>query len=87
MQRSKEGTARIALYKELSIPNIFTVECSFCGPSFKDIHFSTKDLKELGHRICQAIYIKWNVAKVVIVKEMDSTSSKSSGDTQATKSK
>jgi len=31
MNRSKEGTARIAMLKELNIPNIFTMEASFCG--------------------------------------------------------
>ena len=31
MSRLKEGTARIAMFKELNIPNIFTMEASFCG--------------------------------------------------------
>jgi hypothetical protein len=32
VQKNKESTARIALWKELKIPNIFTMEASFCGP-------------------------------------------------------
>ena len=39
MNRLKDGTARIAMYKELNITNIFTLEASFCGASmgeFKD---------------------------------------------------
>lgn len=32
MQKSKESTARISLYKELkTCPNIFTMESTFCG--------------------------------------------------------
>ena len=31
MNRSKDGTARIAMYKETNISNIFTMEASFCG--------------------------------------------------------
>jgi len=31
MNKSKDGTARIAMFKELNIPNIFTMEASFCG--------------------------------------------------------
>jgi len=31
MNRSKEGTARIAMLKEINIPNVFTMEASFCG--------------------------------------------------------
>lgn len=32
VQRNKEQTARIALWRELKNPNIFTMEASFCGP-------------------------------------------------------
>lgn len=42
--KSKEGTARIAMFKELNIPNIFTMEASFCGADqgeLKDSHFTT----------------------------------------------
>jgi len=31
MNLLKEGTARIAMFKELNIANIFTLEASFCG--------------------------------------------------------
>lgn len=31
MQKSKEGTMRIALFKETKIPMIYTIESSFCG--------------------------------------------------------
>ena len=39
MSKYKEQTARIAMFKELNIPNIFTMEASFCGTDmgkFKD---------------------------------------------------
>lgn len=32
VQRNKEYTARITLWRELKVPNIFTMEASFCGP-------------------------------------------------------
>ncbi len=32
VQRNKEQTARIALWREIRVPNIFTMEASFCGP-------------------------------------------------------
>jgi hypothetical protein len=31
MNKLKDGTARIAMFKELNISNIFTMEASFCG--------------------------------------------------------
>jgi len=47
MSRYKEGTARIAMFNELHIPNIFTMEASFCGSDkgeLKDMHFTTENL-------------------------------------------
>jgi hypothetical protein len=40
IEASKEGTARVVLYKALGIPNIFTLESSFCGPSWENVHFN-----------------------------------------------
>ena len=31
MHRSKEATARIAIWKEIKVPAIYTMEASFCG--------------------------------------------------------
>jgi hypothetical protein len=31
MHRSKEATARVAIYKEVKIPSIYTLEASFSG--------------------------------------------------------
>jgi hypothetical protein len=31
ISKGKEATARISMYRELNIPNIFTMEASFCG--------------------------------------------------------
>jgi hypothetical protein len=39
MSKMKESTARIAMFQELGIPSIFTMEASFCGADkgkFKD---------------------------------------------------
>ena len=33
IQKCKEGTSRVSLYKSLKIPNIFTLETSFYGSS------------------------------------------------------
>lgn len=42
VHKSKEATARVTLWRELKIPNVFTMEASFCGADkgeFKDKHF------------------------------------------------
>lgn len=57
MQKSKQGTARIHLFNELSIPNIFTMEASFSGTSLgvNQTHFNTNILTEIGKDLCRTI--------------------------------
>lgn len=45
ISKTKEGTARVAMFKELNIANVFTMEASFCGADrgkTKDMHFNTE---------------------------------------------
>lgn len=32
IHKSKEATARVAMWRELKIPAVYTMEASFCGP-------------------------------------------------------
>lgn len=59
MQKSKEGTARIELFKDLSLLYTYTLEGSFAGPDigpFAGSHFNTAHLEEIGHNLCDSIY-------------------------------
>jgi hypothetical protein len=43
------------MWREFSLINSFTLECSFCGPTtgiYKDCHFTIPMLKELGRQFC-----------------------------------
>jgi hypothetical protein len=58
VQKAKESTARVAVWKELGITNTFTIEASFCGADqgkFADYHFNVELLQEVGHRFCDTI--------------------------------
>lgn len=60
VQKSKESTARVVLFKNLRIPNIFTLESSFCGNEhgpYKDKHFTREDLQQVGKDLCRTILI------------------------------
>lgn len=60
MQRSKEATARVALFKELGNPNIFTMEASFCGASQGPLagkHFTPRAYQDAGQALCRALLI------------------------------
>lgn len=65
VQKSKESTARVALYKELkNVPNIFTMESSFAGcdmGSAAGKHMTTAMLETLGHDACRSILIYCNL--------------------------
>lgn len=55
VSKSKASTARIAMWKELRIPAVYTIEASFFGPSTEPRHFTPDDLIQMGHSICQAL--------------------------------
>lgn len=57
-QKSKETTARISLYKELGLSNIFTMEASFCGNQegpYAGLHFTIDSLKTIGRDCCRSL--------------------------------
>lgn len=46
------------MWKEFSLINSFTLECSFCGPTrglYKDCHFTISMLLEIGTMFCQTL--------------------------------
>jgi len=59
IQKSKENTARIALWKEFAIDTIFTLEASFYGFENQDkvVQFTKEDYRNLGHDLCKAIFV------------------------------
>ncbi|XP_067292827.1 cytosolic carboxypeptidase 2 isoform X1 [Pseudorasbora parva] len=57
MHKSKEGTGRIVMWR-LGIRNSYTMESTFGGSSLGDrkgTHFSTQDLKSMGHCFCDTL--------------------------------
>lgn len=70
MHRSKEATARIAIYKEVKIPAVFTLEASFSGAdrgSLKDHHFTSEHLMLMGRKVLETliVYAKINVTQTL----------------------
>ena len=61
VQKSKESTARVSLYKELrNCPNIFTMESTFSGVDigeFKGNHMKTDHFEAMGRELCRTILI------------------------------
>ena len=70
VQKNKESTARVTLWRELKVPNIFTMEASFCGPKAPanidpislegkkyNYHFTSNDLMDIGKKLCQTLLL------------------------------
>jgi hypothetical protein len=54
---------RVALFRELRVPNIYTIEASFCGArdgKYAGKHFTTGILKEMGRDLCLALIMNVN---------------------------
>jgi len=48
------------MFKELGIPNIFTMEASFCGADkgkYKNLHFTTEYLMLAGQRLLESLIV------------------------------
>ena len=60
MQRAKEATSRMAMFRELNIPAVYTLEASFCGADQgprEGLHFSRADLMESGRAVFKALLL------------------------------
>ena len=72
MQRSKESTLRISMFKEVAIPFVYTLEASFCGGDRG--HYTVQDLMDMGKQLCLALLIHTDAPG--IPKEMSGVVSK-----------
>mmetsp|Transcript_14274 Transcript_14274/g.23959 ORF Transcript_14274/g.23959 Transcript_14274/m.23959 type:complete len:732 (+) Transcript_14274:275-2470(+) len=85
--KNKEGTARVALWKELDVLYSYTIEASFAGANFgrrQGQHFSPIDYAEMGAIIGRSIlrFLSPEECKVVLaeVKEAAERESEDHGD-------
>eukprot|EP00826_Nyctotherus_ovalis_P049677 TRINITY_DN601_c0_g6_i1.p1 TRINITY_DN601_c0_g6~~TRINITY_DN601_c0_g6_i1.p1 ORF type:complete len:664 (-),score=128.42 TRINITY_DN601_c0_g6_i1:465-2456(-) len=72
VSKYKASTARIAMWKELHVPAVYTVEASFFGPTAKGKeHFSTEELVGVGRSICQALVVYSEIKGDLPVKRLE----------------
>jgi cytosolic carboxypeptidase protein 2/3 len=58
VQKSRESTARIVMWREFQLINSFTLEISFMGPNrgqFAGLHFNTTMLAVCGRAFCKTL--------------------------------
>jgi len=54
VNKNKNSTARVVMWKKLNIPSVYTIEASFYGLKSGE-HFSIKNLTDIGKNVCQAL--------------------------------
>ena len=58
VQKARESTARVVMWREFNLINSFTLETTFCGPTdgrYQDCHFTISILKECGRLFCRTL--------------------------------
>jgi hypothetical protein len=58
VQKARESTARVVMWREFNLINSFTLETTFCGPTsgrYQDCHFTISILKESGRLFCRTL--------------------------------
>ncbi|XP_043526563.1 cytosolic carboxypeptidase 1-like isoform X4 [Frieseomelitta varia] len=75
VERNKESTARVAIWRQLGVSRSYTMESSFCGcdqGTLAGLHLDTKHLKAIGQDFCQALSMMkdcgedWSVEKTLM---------------------
>ncbi|XP_043794368.1 cytosolic carboxypeptidase 1-like isoform X1 [Apis laboriosa] len=73
VERHKESTARVAIWRQLGVSRSYTMESSFCGCDqglLAGMHLDTKHLKAIGQDFCQALSMmkdyteNWSLDKI-----------------------
>ncbi|XP_033221250.1 cytosolic carboxypeptidase 4-like isoform X2 [Belonocnema kinseyi] len=73
VERHKESTARVAIWRQLGVSRSYTMESSFCGCDqgpLAGFHLDTKNLRDIGQDFCQALSIMkkggedWTIDKI-----------------------
>ncbi|XP_041369383.1 cytosolic carboxypeptidase 1-like [Gigantopelta aegis] len=58
VERSKETTARVVVWRHIGIVRSYTMESSYCGcdqGKYRDQHMNTRILEEMGQKFCEAL--------------------------------
>uniref|UniRef100_A0A3Q3X522 Cytosolic carboxypeptidase 1 n=1 Tax=Mola mola TaxID=94237 RepID=A0A3Q3X522_MOLML len=58
VERSKESTARVVVWREIGVQRSYTMESTLCGcdqGKYKGLHIGTRELEEMGAQFCVAL--------------------------------
>uniref|UniRef100_A0A1I8A8W3 Uncharacterized protein n=1 Tax=Steinernema glaseri TaxID=37863 RepID=A0A1I8A8W3_9BILA len=80
VQDNKAGSARIALWRDFSIPRCYTMESTYCGfnsnsaDKYHGKQIGLNELEEVGRHLCMAILkVRGKVDALDISEKLDNT--------------
>ena len=90
VQKSKERTSRITLWRELKIPNVYTMEASFHGCEKENfINFTCLHYMQMGKELCRSLICCFELKSNIPMSNFDypssSQTSKSTFDSRFSK--
>ena len=65
VEKYKDSTSRVCLWRSLKIPAVYTLETSLCGGSMKSQmpHFTIQNLMKIGQKFCVALLLYQDIKK------------------------
>ncbi|ESP05203.1 hypothetical protein LOTGIDRAFT_208161 [Lottia gigantea] len=76
VERCKESTARVVIWRQLGVARSYTMESSYCGcdqGKYKDQHLNTNILEEMGHKFCESLM---RIVRSNVINDSNSMESK-----------
>ncbi|KAL1449254.1 hypothetical protein WDU94_000465 [Cyamophila willieti] len=58
IQKGKESTARVTVWREFGVARSYTMEATYCGfdrGTYKDTHINIGHLRDMGSSVCTAL--------------------------------
>ncbi|XP_013413486.1 cytosolic carboxypeptidase 1-like [Lingula anatina] len=58
VEKSKEATARVVVWRQVGIVRSYTMESTYCGCDqgpYRGLHIGTRELEEMGRKFCEAL--------------------------------
>ncbi|XP_064653277.1 cytosolic carboxypeptidase 1-like isoform X2 [Lineus longissimus] len=58
VEKTKEGSARVVVWRQIRIVRSYTMESSYCGcdqGQYRGLHISTRELEEMGRKFAEAL--------------------------------
>lgn len=86
VQKQRERSARVSIYRSFGLTNAYTLEASFCGANYgrcADLHFTTRHYEDVGRFLCEALLDLFDPEQTKVRETLNELHSSSSSSAAA----